>query len=200
MGAHLRVDRNTLSRCEQEGVCVVRRPTGGGAVLHSDDITYSVVAPILPGGVLESYRWVAQALICGLKTLGIEARVVEHGVRADALACFAKPTGADLQVGGRKICGSAQLRRNGWFLQHGSIPLTDNRPQTHRLLGTASLEDDSTCVSGSHKGTWREVAEALMKGFRAVWGQEDETCPPTPEEHEAAQSLVGTKYSALLTL
>lgn len=200
VGAHLKVDRSTLSRCEQEGICLVRRPTGGGAVLHSDDITYSVVAPILSGGVLESYRWVAQALICGLNNLGIEARVVEHGVRADALACFAKPTGADLQVGGRKICGSAQLRRNGWFLQHGSIPLTDNRPQSHRLLGTASLEDDSTCVSGFHTGTWKEVAEALMQGFRDVWGQEGETRPPTPGEDEKARSLVATKYSALLTL
>lgn len=200
VGAHMTVDRDTVSRCEQEGICLVRRPTGGGAVLHSDDVTYSVVAPTLPGGVLRSYRWVAKALISGLNTLGIQAQVVDHGARADALACFSKPTGADLQADGKKICGSAQLRRDGWFLQHGSIPLTDSRPQTHRLLGILSEENGATSVSSFKRATWPEVAEAVLQGFRDVWGHEAETRPPTPEEEQRAASLVETRYSALLTL
>ena len=200
VGAHMPVEPAIARRCEQEGVCLVRRPTGGGAVLHSGDVTYSVVAPVRPGGVLGSYRWVAEALVSGLSRIGIQTGVVKHGPRADAIACFTKPTGADLQAEGKKICGSAQLRRNGWFLQHGSIPLIDNRVQTHRLLGIGDVEDESTFVSSFNGAAWSEVGEALLQGFRDAWGRETETRPPTYLEDQGATSLVETRYSALLTL
>lgn len=200
VGAHMTVDPATVRRCEQESVGIVRRATGGGAVLHSNDVTYSVVAPMVGGGVLGSYRWVAKALIGGLERLGIRAEVVEHGVRADAIACFAKPTGADLQAGGAKICGSAQLRRKGWFLQHGSIPLTDNTAQTQRLLGIPPGKDVSTSVWKFREAPWDEVAVAVMQGFRDAWGFEELTRPPAPEEADTAQSLVETRYSSLITL
>jgi lipoyl(octanoyl) transferase len=185
VGAKQDVPRDVLDRCAAAGVEVVRRPTGGGAVLHLHDLTYAVVAPARGMGVLGIYRWVAEGLVAGFAALGIEARVVEHagGGRAhqntfahrgrsaaQAVGCFALPTGADLEVGGRKICGSAQVRRGGWFLQHGSIPVRDVRARTAELLGPAAL-DDSTCVDRERPGTdWDELAGALEQGFRVAWG------------------------------
>jgi lipoate-protein ligase A len=126
-------------------------------------------------GVLGIYRWVAQGLIAGFAALGIEASVVERpGTGAGrALSCFALPTGADLESRGRKICGSAQVRRGGWFLQHGSIPVEDVRVETAALLGLAGVQDGgSTCVELERPGTvWDEVAQALERGFRVAWGE-----------------------------
>ena len=170
IGAKQEVPRGILDRCAAAGVEVVRRPTGGGAVLHVHDLTYAVVAPERGMGVLGIYRWVAEGLVAGFAFLGLEAGVVEHAGTGRALSCFALPTGADLEVGGRKICGSAQVRRSGWFLQHGSIPVGDVRTQTAELLGLAAA-DDSTCVDRERPGTWpAEVAAALEQGFRTAWG------------------------------
>jgi len=175
VGANVSLPPDVLDRCAAEGVAVVRRATGGSCVLHDGDVTYSIVGPDAGRGVLEAYRWVAACLIAGLAHLGIEAVVAEHGggqTGARPLDCFAAATGADLQVAGRKICGSAQLRRRGWFLQHGSLPISDNRGDAARLLG-GSVDQASTCLDRLRPGTmWREVSEALIAGFAEVWGSE----------------------------
>ena len=175
IGAKQDLPPGVLGRCAAAGVEVVRRPTGGGAVLHRGDVTYAVVARDRGMGVLGIYRWVAEGLVAGFAALGIEAKVVERpGMEAGrALSCFALPTGADLEARGRKICGSAQVRRGGWFLQHGSIPVEDVRVETAALLGLAGVQDGgSTCVELERPGTvWDEVAQALERGFRVAWGQ-----------------------------
>ncbi len=170
IGAKLKLSSDVAQRCHRAGVTIVRRPTGGGAVLHDRDLTYAVVAPYQSRGVLETYRWVAQGLIGGLKMLGLEARIVEHEGPSRAMACFAVPTGADLDVRGRKICGSAQVRRLGWFLQHGSIPLADLRCRTRELLG---VEDEaSTCLELELPGViWEDLSRSLTLGFERLWGQ-----------------------------
>lgn len=172
-------------RCRQAGVELVRRPTGGSAVLHGGDLTYAVVAPYSGMSVMEAYRWVAQALICGLGHLGLQANVVRHrdsaaesartvqdrrGAYGARDACFAVSVGADLQVAGRKICGSAQKRRRGHFLQHGSIPLTDDRAKLARLLDTEH-PNHSTCLTSLRPGTTcEELQRCLVEGFEDAWG------------------------------
>jgi lipoate-protein ligase A len=170
IGAKLDLPDGVAARCRRAGMAVVRRPTGGGAVLHDGDLTYAVVAPHGRRGVLETYGWVAGGLLEGLRTLGLEARVVEHGGPSRALACFAVPTGADLEVGGRKICGSAQVRRDGWFLQHGSIPLADVRPRARELLGVEDAA--STCMALELPGIiWEDLSRGLTLGFERLWGE-----------------------------
>jgi lipoate-protein ligase A len=172
VGAKVSLPEDVRRRCTAAGVAVVQRATGGGCVLHDRDVTYSVVAPVAGRSVLEAYRWVAGGLIAGLRLLGIEATVAEHPALGRPLDCFAVATGADLEVGGRKICGSAQVRRRGWFLQHGSLPIVDIREKMATLLGD-SADRTSTCVEESRPGTtWSEAASALIAGFAATWGAE----------------------------
>lgn len=173
VGAKLDVPRSLAVRCRAAGVELVRRPTGGGAVLHDDDLTYSVVLRDEGAGVLGVYRKIAHALIHGLGLLGVNAKVVEHQGRGGAgFACFASSTGADIAVSGRKICGSAQARRRGYVLQHGSVPIRDLRRQTSALLPT-SRADNSTCLQElAPGGSWQLLAKALEEGFSQLFGGE----------------------------
>lgn len=176
-GANQTLGPEIDDRCAAAGVETVRRPTGGGAVLHDGDVTYAVVAPIPSDGVLATYRWVAEPLIEGFARMGLDARVVEHSGAGRTAACFASPTGADLEVGGRKVCGSAQVRRAGWFLQHGSIPIADVRGLTSHLLGTDEA-DHSTCLGELVPGMGPEqVISAMAEAFAESWGEPRASLP-----------------------
>jgi lipoate-protein ligase A len=194
VGAKQAVPQEVLDRCAGAGVDVVRRPTGGGAVLHRGDLTYAVAAPERGMSVLGIYRWVAEALAAGFAGLGLDARVVERSGTARPLACFALPTGADLEVAGRKVCGSAQVRRGNWFLQHGSIPVEDVRGPTAALLGPAA-KDDSTCIQRERPGTgWDEVSASFEAGFRSAWGDPADVRPLD----EAERAIVARLTAALV--
>ncbi|MCL4534682.1 MAG: lipoate--protein ligase family protein [Bacteroidetes bacterium] len=119
-----------VKRCRQRGIDVVRRPTGGRAILHDRELTYSLVArdddPLVSGGIVESYRKISEGIVRGLRLLGVDAAA---GQRRDGLpasktaACFDAVSHYEVTVNGRKIVGSAQMRRQGVILQHGSILL-----------------------------------------------------------------------------
>ena len=189
VGANVDLPPPVRRRCKESGVAVVRRATGGGCVLHDGDVTYSVVAPLEGRSVLDAYRWVAGGLIAGLGLLGVEAAVAEHPVLGRPLDCFRTATGADLEVGGRKVCGSAQVRRQGWFLQHGSIPIADIHEKAAWLLG-GGAHAGSTCLEQVRPGTnWDEAAEALVAGFAAVWGSAPGRRSPDPREWRLAGDL-----------
>src|SRR4051812_27684372 len=169
-----------LGECARLGVEVVRRPTGGQGLLHGPDLTYAVAMPLpggAAGGVDAVYTVLARALIAGLARLGVEAAIARHDGPAGPV-CFAGQQGADLRVGERKLCGSAQVRRRGAVLQHGSILLTRlpfdetdllrTRPGaaavSRQQLRAATVTLEELGASTDH----RTVAHALVEGFAAT--------------------------------
>lgn len=109
-----------------ESIDCVRRLTGGRALLHDDEVTYSYVTPVsvVPNGetVIESYKYISGILIDFFKTLGVELNFGENKkVSTHFDYCMLLSTGADVCYKGKKIIGSAQFRKNGYILQHGSI-------------------------------------------------------------------------------
>jgi len=122
-------DEVDIGECRAAGVDIVRRPTGGKAILHAEELTYSVILPadhpLAQGTVLDSYRRLSYGLIRGLEILGVEAWQAGpmKGTGYTSAACFEVPTDYEVKWRDKKIIGSAQLRRKGGLLQHGSIPL-----------------------------------------------------------------------------
>ena len=125
------------------GYGYVRRPTGGRLIFHHMELTYSVVIreELLPGGVVETYREISQGLLAGMAELGAPAELSggdRDPRRADPdgfhTACFDTASAYELQIGGRKVAGSAQTRRDGVILQHGSILLDIDVPLLFRLM------------------------------------------------------------------
>ena len=112
------------------GVDVVRRPTGGRALLHDHEVTYSIAAPIVPGeSLMASVRQFNQMLLRALQRLGVPAEeaIEPRALRPEGAACFAVPAAGELTLNGRKLVGSAQVRQDGALLQHGSILLDDDQ-------------------------------------------------------------------------
>jgi len=129
VGMNQSLESIDVGRCRADGIDVVRRPTGGRAVLHAEELTYSVILPESNlGSIHEVYRRLSEALAEGLRAVGIEAAVVRCGddLRAHyrtttSASCFSSSTEYEIQVKGKKIVGSAQRRSDGAMLQHGSI-------------------------------------------------------------------------------
>jgi lipoate-protein ligase A len=136
-----------LAACRAAGVDVVRRPTGGRAILHTDELTYSVALlqsdPRATGDVVESYRRLSEGLLAGLHRLEVDA-VPAMGQRkpaADLTAvCFETPSDYEITAGGRKLVGSAQWRGRGGVLQHGSLPLCGDLARIVDYLALSAAE------------------------------------------------------------
>lgn len=113
------------------GVDVVRRPTGGRAILHHREITYSVTAPVsVDSSIAAAYDWINTLLVAALRSLGVPAEVTPRAGRApapDEHPCFATATPGEITARGRKLVGSAQYRESGAMLQHGSILIADDQ-------------------------------------------------------------------------
>jgi lipoate-protein ligase A len=178
------IDDVDLDACARDGVDVVRRPSGGRAVLHDQEVTYSVVCrstdPVFGGRVLESCSRIHVAVSAGLEVLGV--RTIARGIPADlrrdaregaAVAdCFARPAAHELlDVQGRKLVGSAQARRAGALLQHGSVLLEPPRAAAY-LRGEALHGRGGVGVRelvGRHVSR-EELVGALAAGFRQALG------------------------------
>jgi lipoate-protein ligase A len=159
-------------RIAAAGVGVVRRPTGGRALLHHREVTYSVTAPdTLPLG--ESYGAINALLQDALARLGVTARPAAPAarpLRPEGAACFAEPGAGELVVDGAKLVGSAQLREHGALLQHGSILIADDQPMI------ASLRRPRRDAGAAHGPDHPIAAAATLEGVlgRAVQADEVE--------------------------
>jgi lipoate-protein ligase A len=142
LGRHERaLGRFDAAHLRTTGVDVVRRPTGGRALLHHREVTYSVTAPVEGLSLGESYRAINEVLIAALRALGVTARPAPRRaapMRPGTGACFSEPNEGELEAGigtlVGKLVGSAQWRDEGAFLQHGSILVEDDQSRIASLL------------------------------------------------------------------
>ena len=170
--AAARYDRAAIAR---RGLDVVRRPTGGGAVWHEHEVTYAVAAPVATFGSLRNaYRTIHERVVAALRSLGVEATLAPHRpppssrILDHPASCFATPVGGEVLVAGRKLVGSAQVRKGSAFLQHGSILLAGSQQvvtAVSRKPQAASTETTLARVLG-RPVTFEEVADAIV----AAWG------------------------------
>lgn len=169
--------RYDLRQITDRGIDVVRRPTGGRALLHWHEVTYSVTAPIAEGDSLnDSYTRINRILLDSLSQLGVRASESRGGAPTPApgeLPCFATPAEGELVLDGAKLVGSAQYRENGALLQHGSILIDDDQPIIAELLLSAAPElmppRAATLASAmGREPSIEEVASALFSSVRAL--------------------------------
>src|SRR5437764_11058138 len=167
-------------RCQQLGVALVRRPTGGRAVYHRDEFTYSIVIGKrygVPAGVVAAYTYLALGLLAALQDLGVREELRDEGVSKNpSAACFASSTQADLTSGGFKLVGSAQVWKDDALLQQGSLPLDDRSAEFFSLLrypteearqqALALYREKTTPLhSFAPHASWEQVATAFRTGF-----------------------------------
>jgi lipoate-protein ligase A len=193
---------------------VVRRPTGGRAVLHIDELTYSVIAPLseprVAGSLLETYYRLAQALVEALKMLEMRVEVNENSAPSHRTStnpvCFEVPSTYEITVEGKKLIGSAQARRKEGVLQHGSLPLTGDLTrilqvlvfpdEMSRIRAAERLLKRATTVETAlkRKVSWDEAAQAFITAFRTVLTLDLKPGILTQEEKKRAEELVRIKY------
>ncbi len=215
LGRHQPLADLNAARCAALGYDIVRRPTGGRAILHTDELTYSVAGPqddpILAGAVLDSYLRLSQGLLAGLARLGLSVSKAPPTNRASADAgpvCFEVPSAYEIVAGGKKLVGSAQSRRQGWVLQHGTLPLTGDitrlvevvvfGDEAERAVQRDLLAERAATVEGAlgRAVYFDEAAAALAAGFSAALGIQVERAELTPAELDMAAALQQEQYAA----
>jgi lipoate-protein ligase A len=208
------VDRERLAGTGWE---LVRRPTGGRAILHIDELTYAVIAPVseprVQGTLLESYLKLSAALKSALGVLGLMVTAREDAGAAQAArsrnpVCFEEPSSYEILFDNKKILGSAQARRGNAFLQHGALPLAG---EITRITQVLAFPDEATRAAAAGKldaraltletalgwaVPWDEAADALVAGFRQALGIDFKESELDGEELAMAEKLRREKYAA----
>lgn len=209
---HTDVDLSILS---QNGWTLVRRPTGGRAILHTDELTYAVIAPEteprVAGGIIESYLRLSQALLEALRLLSLapqaqEKSAVNNANRSNPV-CFEVPSNYEITVNSKKLIGSAQARRKDGVLQHGSLPLYGNlarivdalkfENEAERTQAKSRLLAHATTLERElgQKVEWQQASDAVKEGFTSILNLDLQPGELTEEEKSRAQTLMQEKYA-----
>jgi len=215
-----------VEACQDLGIDIVRRPTGGKAVLHDKELTYSFIIrenhPLVNNSILETYKKISGGMIRGLSYLGITAELVplREKLKSDSLhkgekseirhsnlksICFSVPSQYEVQVEGKKIVGSAQVRKRGVVLQHGSLlielekdklfsvfnfPSAQIRKRLKTRFDAISLEEIL-----KKKINFSELSEILPRGFEEEFGVRLIEGKLTEQEEKISKDLLENKYS-----
>lgn len=203
-----------LTRLGSRGWDVVRRPTGGRAILHTDELTYSVIGPKsdprLEGSLMDSYRRLSGALFTALDKLGlpVEVHSGKNPLAHHQPVCFENPSDFEITVNGKKIIGSAQARKKVGILQHGSLPLAGDLTRITDALvypsddirsqaGQTLLEKADTVYGILGKEiSWERAAAAFQEAFSEVLHLDLVAAPLTEEEIERAGQLAENQFGA----
>jgi len=201
------------------GYEIVRRPTGGRAILHTDEFTYAVAAamqhPLMRGGVMDAYLRISNALLAGLHRLGALAEKAPGDVRVGAeisAVCFEAPSAYEITVGGRKLMGSAQSRRANYVLQHGSLPLVGDITRLIDVLALApneaallraelraracTLAQALDVSDGSEAVSFERVVAAMQAGFATALHLGLEPGELTAAEVRRSAVLIRTQFGS----
>lgn len=218
LGRHQPLAEIDQAAVAAHGYELVRRSTGGRAILHTDELTYSVTAPAdeprVRGGVMDAYLRLSNALLAGLQQLGLQADKAAADVRTApdvSAACFEVPSAYEITAGGRKLIGSAQSRRARYVLQHGSLPLVGDITRLIDLLALAPDEKESLRRQlGARAGTLAQalsvaensplvefchVAQTMAQGFAAALNLEFRPGSLTASELRTAARLIREQYA-----
>jgi len=201
-----------IEACRRLGIDFIRRPTGGKAVLHDRELTYAVIAgedsPLFPPDILQTFRIISRCIAAGIAEVGIMAEMKGEGraVSEERLrsSCFSFPSRYELLASGRKICGAAQMRSHGAFLQHGALlmafdpvltctvmlPHGDMEKQVNRLQNSVTTVEEQVGVEVSEE----RLCRAIQGGFERVLGIRFEAGGLTPEEEALRAELMVKKY------
>ncbi|MGD8813642.1 MAG: biotin/lipoate A/B protein ligase family protein [Anaerolineales bacterium] len=202
------------ARLKKKGWDLVRRPSGGRAILHTDELTYALIAPNhhrdFKGGVLGSYRHFSQGLVKTLVLLGLKPEMQVVGLNQDewqhSPVCFQIPSIYEITVQGKKLVGSAQVRRRNGALQHGTLPLTgditricqvmifanqdERREAMVKLNQTASTVEDLLGRAPS----WLQAAEAMVNAFTESLDMQFDRSDISAHEKQRAEELMASRY------
>ncbi len=202
------------ARLSALGWDVVRRLTGGRAILHTDELTYSVAVPadhpLVQGDIVSSYRRISGALLAGLQILGVTPQADKRadGPTHSGPVCFEVPSHYEITFQGKKLIGSAQVRKFGGVLQHGAIPLEGDitrivdaltfADETQREHERAHLRQRALTLEqalGRPVG-WEEAAAIVTRGFQRTFDLFFETKNLSQDEHARAEALYASQYAA----
>jgi lipoate-protein ligase A len=177
-----------LEKCSQLGIDIVRRSTGGGAVLHESELTYSFITKQYPQDIMDSYRWICDAVVMSINRLGFNALFVPLN---------------DIIVNGKKVSGNAQTRKNGVLLQHGTILLSVDVDKMFSVLKVPSeklkdkiIKDVKERVTGLEGTTFDEMASSLKASFGEKFDATLIADSLSEKESSRAKWLAEHKYSS----
>jgi lipoate-protein ligase A len=202
-----------LPRLKANGWELVRRVTGGRAILHVDELTYSVATPPdeprMFGTVLESYQRLAMALISAVHALGLPVEMEENAPPASATkgpVCFEVPSAYEIVIEGKKLIGSAQARKKEGILQHGTFPLCGDLTRITQALvfpdeqarmaaGQKLLSRATTAETVAGRIiTWETAVPVFLNAFETSLGIKLQVGELTSTEKKRAEELVVNKY------
>lgn len=203
-----------LNRAHAYGWDVVRRMTGGRAILHTDELTYSVALPmnhpLIAGTIIDSYRRLSAALLAAVRAIGLEVNAdkrTDRTAKAVGSVCFEVPSDYEITADGKKLVGSAQVRKHNAALQHGSLPLVGDLTRicdaltfpteaTRRNARTRVIHRAVTLSDAlGHAVTWEQAALAVVEAFAATFGLDFHESLLSPAEANRALELRNTRYA-----
>lgn len=212
LGYNQAADEIDFEAASAHGWDVVRRATGGKAILHTDEVTYSVAlpddSPLVAGGIVESYRRLSTALLSALEILGADVDVTspEAAGQAKGPVCFEVPSNYEITASGKKLIGSAQVRRGGAVLQHGTLPLVGDitrivdvlcfSDETDRQLARDRVANRAITLQDvlGQAITWQQAANAIAKGFASTFDLILQPAMLSPAEQDRAEDLINEQY------
>jgi lipoyl(octanoyl) transferase len=187
LGRHQDETDIDAARTARDGIDIVRRPTGGRAILHAEELTYSVVMPHEGRGILEIYKLISEALVSGLNLLvpGIEMARSQPNFQKlykepGSIPCFSSSARYEIEFEGRKLVGSAQRRIGNAVLQHGSLLLGDahlrladylaiDEPTRHDIRQDMAHHTISLSTVVGETIAFERVADCIRAGFEECW-------------------------------